>query len=161
MLKRSVIAAGVGLLIALSLVGGHSAWADPIEDAIAGDLVCQCGCGLTVAACASAMECNVGDQMRAIIRQRLGQGETREQIVAYFVSQYGEKVLAAPTKQGFNLVAWFTPFLALLAGIGVVYGALRAWVYRKREGPLESRALSEEDLARYGERVDHELERFG
>ena len=41
-----------------------------------------------------------------------------------FRSKYGEKILSAPTTQGFNLLAWIMPFAAILAGGALV--ALRS-----------------------------------
>ncbi len=43
------------------------------------------------------------------ITELIGQGQNKDQIIAYFVGQYGEKMLAAPAKKGFNLVAWVVP----------------------------------------------------
>ena len=53
----------------------------------------------------------------------------RAQIIAIFRAQYGEKVLSAPTTQGFNLLAWVMPFAAIVAGGGadaLAIGKLRA-----------------------------------
>lgn len=134
--------------------------ADPIADDIANELACQCGCGYTVAACGGAMQCDVGDQMAVLVSQKVKKGETKEEILAYFVNQYGEKVLAAPTKQGFNLTAWITPFLAVGAGGTVVYFVLREWLANRRIRE-ENEPPAPADLGGYGERIDRELEQFG
>lgn len=64
-------------------------------------------------------------QMRAIIREKLVAGESSQEIVDFFVSRYGESVLAAPTKTGFNLIAWSIPVLGLFGGIVIFVWALR------------------------------------
>ena len=64
--------------------------------------------------------------MRAIIRERLAGGESEEDIVNYFVSVYGESVLAAPPKSGFALTAWVLPPLAMLAGAAALVLAVRS-----------------------------------
>ena len=87
-------------------------------------------------------------------------GETKDQVLSYFVTQYGEKVLAAPTKKGFNLTAWVTPFLAVGAGGTVVYFVLREWIGNRRTRQ-ESETPAGVDLGSYGERIDRELEQFG
>jgi len=56
------------------------------------------------------------DGMLTLIEQKLAKGESATGIVQFFVAQYGEQVLSAPTKKGFNLTAWITPFVAILAG---------------------------------------------
>ncbi len=58
---------------------------------------------------------------RELIRDKLGQGETREEIFAYFSNQYGDRVLASPPREGFNLILWIGPFIALVFGT-VLFG---------------------------------------
>lgn len=53
-------------------------------------------------------------EWRDLIRLKLSQGWSEEQIKTYFADQYGERVLAAPRAQGFN--TWFY----ILGGILVV-----------------------------------------
>jgi cytochrome c-type biogenesis protein CcmH len=80
--------------------------------------MCYCGCSdLTVKTCT----CGTAAAIRQEIAQRLADAQTVEQVTAVFVARHGEKILSAPTFQGFNLVAWITPFAVLfLAGTGVV-----------------------------------------
>src|SRR5262249_38498551 len=56
---------------------------------------------------AKAIEREIQDKIRA--------GWTKSRIKDFLVQQYGESILAAPPKHGFNLLAWVLP----LAGIGV------------------------------------------
>ena len=58
--------------------------------------------------------------MREHIDTMLAHGMGRAEIIAYFRKQYGEKILSAPTTQGFNLLAWTMPFVALMAGGGLI-----------------------------------------
>ena len=69
------------------------------------ELMCQCGCTMIVDVC----DCETANQIRTKITELMDQGQGKTQIVAYFVGQYGEKMLASPTKKGFNLVAWILP----------------------------------------------------
>jgi cytochrome c-type biogenesis protein CcmH/NrfF len=48
-----------------------------------------------------------------------------------FRKQYGEKILSAPTTQGFNLLAWTMPFIALLAGGGIIVLVMDRWRTRR------------------------------
>ena len=59
-------------------------------------------------------------QMKQIIRDRLAAGESEETIVDYFVSVYGESILASPPKRGIWLIAWVIPFIALIFGTIIV-----------------------------------------
>src|SRR3954462_2805668 len=49
------------------------------------------------------------------IEAKIAAGRTKSQIKAFLVQQYGESILAAPPKHGFNLLVCLLP----LAGIGV------------------------------------------
>lgn len=57
-------------------------------------------------------------QMREVIAEKLVAGDSKEQIKAYFVTQYGDVVLGAPSGQGFNIVVWILPALVALVGVG-------------------------------------------
>lgn len=100
----------------------------------------------------------MANQMRELIREKLQQGESPDQIRAYFVSRYGEWILLAPKRQGFNWVAWLLPFGAILMGVGVI-----GWVVRR--GAARSRASRKEEPqpldAQYARRLEAELKEWG
>ncbi|HKF28193.1 MAG TPA: cytochrome c-type biogenesis protein CcmH [Candidatus Binataceae bacterium] len=88
-------------------------------------LTCQCGCGLTVANC-NHPTCSFSVPVREQIESMIGKGESGAQIIAFYRQKYGEKVLSAPTTEGFNMVAWVMPFLVVaLGGAVIVYTANR------------------------------------
>ncbi|MBI2907397.1 MAG: cytochrome c-type biogenesis protein CcmH [Chloroflexi bacterium] len=137
-----------------------------IEDtleAVENELMCQCGCSLTLTACAGTMTCDVAAQMRTRIKEKLSAGESKQQIVQYMVAQYGEKILSSPPKQGFNLTAWITPFAAILAGGVFIYFLLRTWLFN-RNVPEENIALaypvSDEERTRYQAAFEREFGKF-
>lgn len=87
-------------------------------------LMCYCGCSdLTVRTCT----CGVAASIRDEIAERLGRGETSEQVVAAFIARHGEKILSAPTTEGFNLVAWVTPFVAFFVAAIMIVVLVRRW----------------------------------
>ncbi|MEE9551102.1 MAG: cytochrome c-type biogenesis protein CcmH, partial [Candidatus Binatia bacterium] len=102
---------------------------DPEEQArrIAADLRCPVCQNLSVADSPSEM----AQQMRALIREQLKEGKSPQEIKAYFTSKYGEWVLLAPTTEGFNLLVWILPFIALTGGILFVILVARRWVQKK------------------------------
>jgi cytochrome c-type biogenesis protein CcmH len=71
------------------------------------------------------------EDWRAQIRDQLSQGWTDQQIIDYFVAQYGQRVLAEPQRKGFTSLVWFLPLIVVLVGIGVVYEILRNWRKQK------------------------------
>ena len=88
---------------------------NPTNSQVSEGLTCQCGCGLTVANC-NMPTCGFSVPMRREIDRMIGEGKTRAQIIAFYRRQYGEKVLSAPTTEGFNILAWTMPFIALAVG---------------------------------------------
>ena len=69
-------------------------------------------------------------QMRAVIREMLAEGRTREEILDYFVDRYGPDILAAPPKSGVNLLAWILPIVGVAAGLGALFLVIRAMTGR-------------------------------
>ncbi|HTX79961.1 MAG TPA: cytochrome c-type biogenesis protein CcmH [Longilinea sp.] len=55
-------------------------------------------------------------QMRELIREKLAAGWSTKQIEDYFVQQYGPAVLAEPPAEGWNLLVYIVPLVALVAG---------------------------------------------
>lgn len=70
----------------------------------------------------------LAQEMKAVVRERLAAGQSEEEVVAYFVSKYGEWILLDPPKRGFNLTVWLMP-IAALGGGGLLLGfAFRRWL---------------------------------
>ncbi|TET45971.1 hypothetical protein E3J59_03405, partial [Candidatus Aerophobetes bacterium] len=79
------------LLLSFPLSGfvlAISASALTVDD-VARDLICTCGCGKMLDVC----EMESAKQMKELIGEKIAQGETKDQIIGYFVAQYGEKIL--------------------------------------------------------------------
>ncbi len=122
-------------LAALMIVAGACAIAIPIvvvaaptvsRQEISEGLTCQCGCGLTVANC-NHPNCEFSVPVRDQIDGMLGRGMSGPQVIAYFRGKYGEKILSAPTTQGFNIIAWIMPFAVIAAGGALVAFTVGRW----------------------------------
>lgn len=88
---------------------------------------------------------------RTQIRDQLADGWSEEQIIDYFVLQYGERVLAEPEWEGFTSLVWMLPVIAVALGLVVVGRALRSWRTSRQEPtePVPSQPdVSPETLAR-------------
>lgn len=72
---------------------------------------------------------------RAQIRDQLSAGWTEQQVIEYFVAQYGERVLAEPQRKGFTSLVWFLPVIVVLIGLGIVYEVLKNWK-RQKSSPV-------------------------
>ena len=92
-------------------------------------------------------------RMRVHIRQMIAAGDTKSEIKAKLVDQFGEAVLAAPPKSGFNLLAWVLP----LAGIVIAAGVVGLLAYRWSRGRKGEEAGEPSTNGRFS--LDPELER--
>ena len=148
----------VFILVAL-LAAPVSAAGSVSVGSIGEKLVCQCGCNQTVTACPDS-PCPSADPIKAVIGQKLARGESEAQIIQYFVAQYGEQVLVTPPKSGFNLVAWILPFVVLVVGGGIIYLALKRWVWQGKVQQVDVGTSIEEDDEKYRRRLEKELKEF-
>lgn len=133
-ISRSKIALAFKLplvaVLALLLTASPAAAAEAAAvDSVAKELICQCGCNMVLANC-NHVGCHGVETMTAEIVTRLDSGLTKAETIKAFVNQYGEQVLAAPIKKGFNLTAYVLPFAAILGGAGAIYAAVTMWVGR-------------------------------
>jgi cytochrome c-type biogenesis protein CcmH/NrfF len=124
------------VLLGVSLFGAVRAGSiePPSFGELEESLTCQCGCGLTVHSC-NHLQCDSAMPLRAEIRAQMDTGKDKDGILAYFSGKYGEKILSSPTTSGFNLLAWVTPFVLLLAGGAVVVVTVMRWTARRRATP--------------------------
>ncbi len=77
----------------------------------------------------------MANQMRGLVRERLQAGESREAIKAYFVERYGEWILLAPKREGFNLLVWILPFVGMVGGALGLCVVLMRWVRHPEPTP--------------------------
>src|SRR5438477_1951304 len=104
---------------------------DAQRDELEHQIHCQCGCNLDVYTCRTTdFACSVSPAMHADVMGLVSGGYGAKEILAAFKAVYGEKVLMAPTKSGFNLVGYTMPFIALGAGAVVVSALLKRWKSR-------------------------------
>ena len=96
--------------------------------------------------------------MREVIAQKLVAGESKEQIKAYFAQQYGDVVLGEPAREGFNLVVWIFPILAVVVGLGWLAYLVMTWRKRKPPSAALAPAGAGPSDDEYLKRVEQEME---
>jgi len=62
-------------------------------------------------------------EWRELIRDKLAEGWNEQQIRAYFVERFGDRVLATPPARGLNWLVYVIPPIAFLAGLYLLYRA--------------------------------------
>jgi cytochrome c-type biogenesis protein CcmH len=116
-----------GLLTAATSAKAELADADPPTDdevnAIAKKLYCPVCPNTPLDVC----ETKACQDWRAQIRDQLASGWTEDQIIEYFVEQYGERVLAEPRMSGFTAIVWLSPLVAVVLGLLILRRLLNRW----------------------------------
>lgn len=69
---------------------------------------------------------------REQIHDQLSQGWTEQQVIDYFVAQYGERVLAEPQRKGFTSLVWLLPVIGALLGVWITYEVIKSWRIQKQ-----------------------------
>lgn len=120
-------------------------------NAIAGELYCPVCENVPLDVCGT----QACEQWRGLIREKLAQGYTKEEIKQYFVDQYGDRVLAAPPAKGFNILVYIVPPLAILAGIYSFYRILITG--KKTVEPQQKIAIPSSDQEEFLSLLEEEL----
>lgn len=124
-MKRTRLLTLALLVLTLLFVGGALAQDDITDDEVndvAKDLYCPV-CESTPLDVCPTQACA---DWRELIRTKLSQGETKQDVLDYFARQYGDGVLANPPRRGTSLIIlWILPALGILLAL-----ILFAWFLR-------------------------------
>jgi cytochrome c-type biogenesis protein CcmH/NrfF len=115
-------------------------------------LKCNCGCGLDVHSCQYQMQCGTSPAWSARIRRDLEAGMSVEAIEASFVAEFGPTVLMAPPAEGFNLLGYLLPSVAIVTA-GMMVGLVIRGGAGRRQEVVPVQDLSEADQARLAEEL--------
>jgi cytochrome c-type biogenesis protein CcmH len=163
--KRSLLAIALSLSLLL-LVGGAASAADEALSAEALSIANSLNCPVCTGESVRDSSSQLAHDMRELIQQKLDQGQTRQQIMDYFVGAYGVTILRQPPKHGFSLALWWIPVVAVIAGAGILLGFLtqrRRWNAAAVAGgePVASvEVVDDPGLARYEELIRQDVTEF-
>lgn len=131
-----------------------AASANEVND-VAKELWCPLCSGVRLDAC----ELRACDQMKDVIAEKLGAGESVQNIKNYFVQQYGPQVLGEPPMEGFNWLAWLLPIVAVVAGGYFVWTRTRKMV-RPSGAPAAADLPDAPGEDRYSQELEKELKQY-
>ena len=98
-------------------------------------------------------------QIEVFISHKVAACWTAQQIESALVANYGRGILAAPSHEGFDLLAWWLPIAGVLGGALVL--AFGVWRWSRRSGPGEPAETMGSGLDEETERrLDELLARF-
>ena len=145
----------LGLVLALLLAAPAAASErHPTLGELEGEVMCPT-CKTTL----DQSSAPIADRIRRFITDRIAAGDTKSEIEQKLVRQFGPAVLAEPSKQGLNLLAWVLPFVAL--GVGALALAWLVWRWSRRRESEPPAAVGSPPLdPELERRLDDELARF-
>jgi cytochrome c-type biogenesis protein CcmH len=98
------------------------------RDELERGLKCACPCKLDVFTCRTTdFQCGISPAMHSDVVRLIDGGYSADEIIAAFTTVYGERVLMAPVKEGFNIAGYVVPFLTVGIGATMLVALLRRW----------------------------------
>ena len=122
---RLLVLAALALALAPPALASE---AHPTQAELEGELVCPT-CKTTL----DQSNAPVALRMKRFIAARIAAGDSKSEIKDQLVAQFGKGVLAAPEKEGFDLLAWVVPLVGLAVGGVVLSLLLWRWTRRAEE----------------------------
>ena len=95
-------------------------------------------------------------QMRAIVRDKLDEGWTDQQIKDFLVERYGPSVLMEPPTTGISLAAWIVPPVAFALAIAALLLTLK-WMRMSAEAERENDESGDMERQDYVSRIEDAL----
>jgi cytochrome c-type biogenesis protein CcmH len=93
-------------------------------------------------------------EMEEQINQFIFQGKTKQEILEYYIGLYGERILAVPIAEGFNIMVWVTPILAGMIGITFLFFFLRT------PNDIPSSVISAPSEVAFDDEIEKELQKM-
>jgi len=93
-------------------------------------------------------------EMEEQINQFISQGKTKQEILEYYIGLYGERILAVPIAEGFNIMVWVTPILAGMIGITFLFFFLRT------PNDIPSSVISAPSEVAFDDEIEKELQKM-
>ncbi len=140
----------VTIIIAATACGSDERTLEERAQGIDRSLICPVCPGETI----DQSQAQLASQMQAVVREKLAEGQTRAEILQFFVDSYGEGVLAAPPKSGFNLLVWLLPIAGVAGAATVLFFVIRAMRGQIKQPEIPT---PDRELEPYLMMVDEEL----
>lgn len=94
-------------------------------------------------------------EMELNIAAMVGEGKSKAEILDYYSDQYGERVLAVPKAEGFNIFAWIAPIFIFGLGLTIIFLYMRTDKNSKDSGP----SITNDSIA-FSDEIERELKDF-
>jgi cytochrome c-type biogenesis protein CcmH len=153
-MKRRIASFAFLLILAgLCLPQTGTQYVTPEIRRVGDKLACKCGsCNNTVGTC-QMLQCHYTSPAREKIATMQKAGMSDQAIVDAFVKEMGIAALAVPPAEGFHLLGWVMPFIAIGLGLVLIYAYVKRF---RKPAPAAATAEPEIDEA-YRKRIEKEL----
>ncbi len=102
----------------------------------------------------------VAGEIRKQVREMLAAGKSEEQILDFYVAEYGERILASPRARGFNILVYVLPWVGLVAGFAMIALVMRKWLRRRAVSVPGEISNAAAPGAEYNAQIEKELREF-
>jgi len=120
-LRKQIIKSFIILAFTLPFIGLFAKESNPeIEERIH-RINLQIRCMVCQTQTIDDSDSQLAKDLRAIVRQKVIEGKTEEEIFTFFRNRYGDYILMKPPLQQNTIILWLTPFLGLLFGLLIIY----------------------------------------
>jgi cytochrome c-type biogenesis protein CcmH len=123
---RVLLVLAVAVLAALALVrpgfavNPDEVLADPALESRAREISTELRCLVCQNQSIDDSNADLARDLRLLVRERLKEGDSNEEVLDYVVSRYGEFVLLKPRFSVRTILLWGTPVAILLIGIAIM-----------------------------------------
>lgn len=135
-MRRLLISALALAASAAAAVEPDEALADPVLEARARALSREIRCVVCQSESIDDSNALLARDLRLLIRERIGAGDSDRQVTDFLVDRYGDYVLLKPRVQPNTAVLWLAPVIAGLAAAGAAIFFLRRRRDKARTAPL-------------------------
>ncbi|KRB50184.1 cytochrome C [Rhizobium sp. Root708] len=144
MMRRLLLAAAFVLAAAPAFaVNPDEVLADPALEARARTISAELRCMVCQNQSIDDSNAELAKDLRLLVRERITDGDSDEQVMSYIVSRYGEFVLLRPRFEAKTLMLWGAPLvLFVVGGISLLVFA------RRRTGKPTGSTLTAEEQAK-------------
>ena len=146
----------IAVVLASSCVREDDLTADQRIHQLSQQLMCPVCDGQTL----DQSQAQLSEDMKAVIHQKIEDGDSNQQIRDYFVERYGEIVLASPDAGGFNLIAWVMPVVIFLGGALLVGNAFVNMRRRNRSYSDRYEASTSDVVELNASQTDGEMDEY-
>jgi cytochrome c-type biogenesis protein CcmH len=117
----------LALVVAMVIAVQQPAIPDSVLDTRTAEVASTLRCPVCQGESIQDSPSELAQQMRTVVREKLRQGETPDQIRAYFSARYGEWILLEPRMTGLNVVLYLLPVVLILGGIALIVILVKKW----------------------------------